>query len=576
MISVILYGRNDSHGYNLHRRAALSINCIAEVLTHPDDEILFVDWNTPLGFPTFPEAISDTLTEQAKSLLRIFKVPSAVHEQEFSAKTKMPTVETVARNVALRRSSEANRWILSTNTDMLFLVPGGSLSEVASSLADGFYELPRFDLPEVLWEQLPRSLPQDALETVKGWTRGIPIDHVVTSFDFIRFDAPGDFQLCLRSDLWEIGGFEEAMLRGWHVDSNLAKRLNLLRGSTESLEGFLRGYHCDHTRNLTAHHSAPQPPNDYGKFVYSVTSPNAIDRVSWGLPEYVIPEVRFGSRRAEKLPELLANEVRRPGEPGRTSFTSDRERRIADVEHALPWIVDPLIASPEVTAVGHIGWTVSPSLSNVLRQSGIQLFELSTADPSILKKIQAVVVDLGVPGLGGADSFDDEDPSTREHAVQILECFAEVVGADISSTPPLNLRYVVHNAVHNDFDWLVSRLIVTPGAQFNTRVRHGFPIPRKESRQRKIRRRASALVLRALDFMAATYKRVRRSQSSAIPVESRSSFVRIVWKLRGKLENSVVETGHGWETVSRWAKVRLSSNPGSTELDPTTSERVSS
>ena len=37
MISVIVYGRNDSHGYNLPKRAALSFNCIAEVLTHPND-----------------------------------------------------------------------------------------------------------------------------------------------------------------------------------------------------------------------------------------------------------------------------------------------------------------------------------------------------------------------------------------------------------------------------------------------------------------------------------------------------------------------------------------------------------
>jgi hypothetical protein len=29
MFSVILYGRNDSHGYNLHKRAAIS-KCAAE------------------------------------------------------------------------------------------------------------------------------------------------------------------------------------------------------------------------------------------------------------------------------------------------------------------------------------------------------------------------------------------------------------------------------------------------------------------------------------------------------------------------------------------------------------------
>ena len=70
MISLILYGRNDSYGYNLHKRAAISLNCMAEVLDAPGDEILFVDYNTPDDFPTFPEAIQDTLTERAKRLLR--------------------------------------------------------------------------------------------------------------------------------------------------------------------------------------------------------------------------------------------------------------------------------------------------------------------------------------------------------------------------------------------------------------------------------------------------------------------------------------------------------------------------
>ena len=73
MISVILYGRNDNYGYNLHKRAALSFNCISEVLD-PSDEIIFVDYNTPDDFPTFPEAIFDTLTEKARALLRILRV----------------------------------------------------------------------------------------------------------------------------------------------------------------------------------------------------------------------------------------------------------------------------------------------------------------------------------------------------------------------------------------------------------------------------------------------------------------------------------------------------------------------
>ena len=103
MISIVLYGRNDNYGYNLHKRAALSLNCMAEVLTNSADEILFVDYNTPDDFPTFPEAIQDTLTGRARKMLRVFgcgRIPSAIQIQNPPV-----ALEPIARNVAVRRSS---------------------------------------------------------------------------------------------------------------------------------------------------------------------------------------------------------------------------------------------------------------------------------------------------------------------------------------------------------------------------------------------------------------------------------------------------------------------------------------
>ena len=152
MISVVVYGRNDNHGYNLHKRAALSLNCIAELLTNEQDEILFADCNTPDDFPTFPEAIKDILTARSRSLLRILRVRPK-HDQRVRNCTHLLALEPVARNVAVRRSNPANRWILSTNTDMIFVPRSGrSLSEIAAALQDGFYHLPRFEVPESLWE----------------------------------------------------------------------------------------------------------------------------------------------------------------------------------------------------------------------------------------------------------------------------------------------------------------------------------------------------------------------------------------------------------------------------------------
>jgi hypothetical protein len=229
MLSLILYGRNDSYGYNLHKRAAISLNCMAEMLTAENDEIIFVDYNTPDDFPTFPEAIQDTLTERAKRLLRILRVRPSQHER-YRGLTKLVALEPISRNVAVRRSNPDNRWILSTNTDMVF-VPrsGASLSDVAARLAENYYHLPRFEVPETLWESADRLDPIGTIEAFGRWGTEFHLNEVVFSQDpAVRYDAPGDFQLILRSDLHRIHGFHEQMLLGWHVDSNMAKRLALI------------------------------------------------------------------------------------------------------------------------------------------------------------------------------------------------------------------------------------------------------------------------------------------------------------------------------------------------------------
>ena len=142
MISVVLYGRNDSYGYNYRKRAAVSLNCIAELL-QPPDEIIFVDYNTPDDLPTLPEAIHDTLTGRIKELLRILGVRPAI-DQRYQSRTELVVLEPIARNVAIRRSLSSNRWILSTNTDMIFVpLIGTSLSEIVHDLPPGFYHAPR-------------------------------------------------------------------------------------------------------------------------------------------------------------------------------------------------------------------------------------------------------------------------------------------------------------------------------------------------------------------------------------------------------------------------------------------------
>jgi hypothetical protein len=406
LISVILYGRNDAHGYNLHRRAALSFNCLAETLTDEADEIIFVDYNTPDELPTFIEAIADTLTERCLGLLRVLRVPAALHHQRFAARTHLAALEPVARNAAVRRANPANRWLLSTNTDMVFLpLAGGSLSDICGELPDGFYGLPRFELPEWLWERLPRSDPRTSLAEIKRLGPRLGLDEPTASHEWIRFDAPGDFQLVLRDDFVAVDGFNEEMLLGWHVDSNLSRRLLLRRRAVESLGDRVAGYHCNHNRVPTIYHGAQVVTNDLYRFFYSVNRAELPEqRETWGLADAVLEEVSLRERVGLQIGDQLAD-VTADGSSSR--IASDAFAAFFDLtydsEHVLPFVADSLLVSSIETTVGYIG--ANPVLEKLLTKLATNLrmkdvVGAALGDPHSLVDLDrvadVVVVDLGI------------------------------------------------------------------------------------------------------------------------------------------------------------------------------------
>ena len=357
MISVILYGRNDAHGYNLHRRAALSLNCLAQVLTGPDDEIVFVDYNTPDELPTFVEALADTLTDRCIDLLRVHRVPATLHRERYASRTPLPALEPIARNAAVRRANPANRWLLSTNTDMILLPKRKpSLSDVCADLGDGFYGLPRFELPEWLWERLPRSMPAQAMAEVARLGPRLRLDEVTLNDEWVRFDAPGDFQLFLRDDFVAIGGFDEGMLLGWHVDSNFGRRLVIRRGSEDNLADHVAAYHCNHSRIPTVYGSTPEG-NDLTRFYTSLDRADLPrQRDGWGLPDVVLEEVPVRRRTGQGFADALASAIPESDAPRYESRVANSAFVMTyDSGHVLPFVADSVAVSPPGTTIGYLG-----------------------------------------------------------------------------------------------------------------------------------------------------------------------------------------------------------------------------
>jgi hypothetical protein len=358
MLSIVVYGRNDNHGYNLHKRAAISINCLAEMLCDPTDELIFVDYNSPDDLPTFPEAIRDTLTSRAMTMLRILRVRPEVHRR-FQQRTHLPVLEPVARNVGVRASNPANRWILSTNTDIILVPPKARrLSEVIAELPSGFYHTARFEIPESLWETFDRVDPTSTIEDVRALGVSARLNEVVYGSDPILYDGPGDFQLVERSDLFEIDGFDERMILGWHVDSNLAKRLSLRRGPVASLIEHVLCYHCDHTRQATSTHSRDRLENDPSFFVDQVIRPDlAEQRPHWGCADDLIEEIKLTENATVGYRRMLQSVVA----PLNAAFSESRYAAATyndyryDARHILPFLADLLNCYPRGIRLGWCG-----------------------------------------------------------------------------------------------------------------------------------------------------------------------------------------------------------------------------
>lgn len=505
MISIIVYGRNDFHGYNLHKRAAVSLNCLAEVLSDPDDEIVFVDYNTPDDLPTFPEAIRDTLTPGVWQKLRIIRVRPRHHEH-IRLKTHLVTVEPVARNVGARRSNPNNRWILSTNTDMVFLLrrPFATLPDAFANLEQGYYCLPRFEVPETLWEHVDRLKPQQVISALGRLGRELHLNETVRLPNPAQFDAPGDFQLVTREDFFAVGGFNEEMLHGWHVDSNFAKRMYIHFGHVHDAVDWVSGFHLGHTRVVgIAHSGHDRLENDLRHFFDDVTAADVPTcSETWGLNGIELEEFHLSSVRSSlfvkglrtALPGMRSHHFENSCEPG----TYDRPDY--PVEHTVPYLLDLLINIAPHDIIGWFGtgaslfrllgtalvasggasnpvW-VAESAAHVIDGTTLKNVQV-VSDDQVLRNADVFVFEFGVCSRdrGGRKqrkwSVADMDAvaPVRRGFLQLVDMETKVYAAG----QPLR-RVIAVNAMHNQFEGLVHSNLSVNRTPFSTRVRQGYVI----------------------------------------------------------------------------------------------------
>jgi hypothetical protein len=500
MITAIVYGRNDSHGYNLHKRVAISLNCMAAVMDDPDDEIIFVDYNTPDDFITFPEAVADTLTDHCKKILRTLRVRPRVHAL-FADRTDIGVLEPVSRNIAIRRSNPKNRWLLLTNTDMVFRMepPHKSMSAMAGELADGFYELPRFEIPDTMWNLVDRKNPEEIIKLFHEWGSRYHLDEVHEWFKETLYSEPGDFQLALRQDVTDIDGFDEQHLLGWGLDTNMCRRLFLKHGKTTTLEGKMAGWHCSHTRAVAATHSNRRV-NSMEEMYFEVLRPDIpAQHDDWGLPNEQIEEIRLHPLENHPVLQTL-NKIVPTGrtEPYRFSFAAG-DTKACPPEHLAPYIADLLFSFPRHVSACYLGcddaifktfrtvWQamgftgkilIPSSRYAVLRaedKNGVEAVAFERFE--ILQRVAMVVADIH-PFYDAV--IEREIIEDNRRTMAILEHVLEAEQQRLAGKGQVPVKFVVLNGCQGIVAQLLQRYTNMQASPFTTRIRHGYVIPPKK------------------------------------------------------------------------------------------------
>lgn len=269
------------------------------------DEIVFVDWNTPIGYPVMPVSIKDDLLPKTKSLLRIIRVPQLVHNL-VSEGSNRALIEPLARNVGIRRASANSKWILSSNTDILFASPSGkNFREIFQNLEESLWLTYRFEIPEFVWDDFDRRNPESTSDRLLQWYRdGSVLNRIrvdsASGADFPIPDGVGDFQLATKS-LWDKStGFPEEMKKGWHVDTRLSLQMGRISPNKPQLisESDLVIFHQNHLRNSTAYHGASET-NSLSEVVKPYINSN-----SWGLLENTLEEIDLNNRHEDIFKSL--------------------------------------------------------------------------------------------------------------------------------------------------------------------------------------------------------------------------------------------------------------------------------
>jgi len=263
--SVILTSRNDNYGGNLHKRTTMALTSLIE--NH--DEVIFVDWKTKNGEGVISN-IKNNLPHTKK--LKYIQVPNEFLSEKYPHIVNYTIIESIGRNIALRRAE--NDYIVSTNIDIISTPLDNSVLK-----ENVFYTVPRRDVDEIFhlgfqsYEELYNTIWQNR-DSYR------PKDRINSEEDrWSLISCCGDYQIGHKNVWNQMRGFEESVLFGCGIDTNVMKKASYY-STIEVLDHYI--FHLNHGKegNRDENESVP-PMSDQNEIIRDFTETTNSD--NWGM-----------------------------------------------------------------------------------------------------------------------------------------------------------------------------------------------------------------------------------------------------------------------------------------------------
>jgi hypothetical protein len=269
--TVILTSRNDNYGGNLHKRTTMVLTSLIE----HHDEVIFVDWKTKNGEGVISN-IKHNLPQTGK--LKYIQVPKEFLKEKYPHIADYTIIESIGRNIGLRRAS--HDYIISTNIDIVTTPLDDSILN-----ENTFYTVSRRDVDESFHLSFSdyKSLYNSLWENRDGYRAKERFETDNDKWSLIN--CCGDYQIGHKNVWNQMKGFEESVLFGCGIDTNVMKKASFY-SNIKVLDHYV--FHLNHGKGGDRDEDESVPPmSDQKEIIRDFTQTTNLE--NWGMYNEDLP-----------------------------------------------------------------------------------------------------------------------------------------------------------------------------------------------------------------------------------------------------------------------------------------------